>query len=82
MIEDETALWLGPVHKERWSYACAKQLLERVIFAQGRHAGLPFTIIRPFNVIGPRMDFVDGVDGEGIPRVLARSWVRCSRTRI
>jgi UDP-apiose/xylose synthase len=71
MREDESALWLGPVHLERWSYACAKQLLERVIFASGKHHGLPFTIVRPFNVIGPRMDFVPGVDGEGVPRVLA-----------
>jgi UDP-apiose/xylose synthase len=71
MNEEETALFLGPVHRERWSYACAKQLLERVIWAHGRHAGLPFTIIRPFNVIGPRMDFVPGIDGEGVPRVLA-----------
>jgi UDP-apiose/xylose synthase len=71
MTEDESALWLGPVHRERWSYACAKQLLERVMFASGRHHGLPFTIVRPFNVIGPRMDFVPGVDGEGVPRVLA-----------
>jgi UDP-apiose/xylose synthase len=71
MREDDTAMFLGPVARERWSYACAKQLLERVIFAHGAHAGLPFTIVRPFNVIGPRMDFVPGVDGEGIPRVLA-----------
>lgn len=71
MDEDRTALFLGPVHSERWSYAAAKQLLERVIWAHGRHAGLPFTIVRPFNVIGPRMDFIPGVDGEGIPRVLA-----------
>lgn len=71
MREDDTAMFLGPLHAERWSYACAKQLLERVIYAHGRHAGLPFTIIRPFNVIGPRMDFVSGIDGEGVPRVLA-----------
>lgn len=71
MVEDETALCLGPVHKERWSYAAAKQLLERVIWAHGQHAGLRFTLVRPFNVIGPRMDFIPGVDGEGIPRVLA-----------
>jgi UDP-apiose/xylose synthase len=71
MSEDSTALFLGPVHKERWSYACAKQLLERVIWAHGHHHRLPFTIIRPFNVIGARMDFVPGIDGEGVPRVLA-----------
>jgi UDP-apiose/xylose synthase len=76
MIEDETAMFLGPVHRERWSYACAKQLIERVIWAQGQHAGLPFTIVRPFNVIGPRMDFLPGIDGEGVPRVLA-SFIGC-----
>jgi UDP-apiose/xylose synthase len=42
-----------------------------VIWALGTHAGLAFTLVRPFNVIGPRMDFVPGLDGEGIPRVLA-----------
>lgn len=71
MDEDRTALFLGSVARERWTYAAAKQLLERVIWAHGRHAGLRFTIVRPFNVIGPRMDFIPGVDGEGIPRVLA-----------
>jgi UDP-apiose/xylose synthase len=71
MNEDTTAMFLGPVERERWSYACAKQLLERVIFAHGAHADLDFTIVRPFNVIGPRMDWLPDVDGEGVPRVLA-----------
>jgi len=71
MNEDASSLVLGPISKERWSYACAKQLLERVIWAHGRHEGLPFTLIRPFNTIGPRMDYLPGVDGEGTPRVLA-----------
>jgi UDP-apiose/xylose synthase len=71
MSEERTGFFLGPVAQERWTYACAKQLLERLIWAHGQHAGLGFTIVRPFNVIGPRMDFVPGVDGEGVPRVLA-----------
>jgi UDP-apiose/xylose synthase len=71
MQEDQTSLLLGPIGKERWSYACAKQLLERLIWAYGRHHDLRFSIIRPFNVIGPRMDFIQGLDGEGLPRVLA-----------
>jgi UDP-apiose/xylose synthase len=70
MSEDSSALMLGPVHRERWSYACAKQLLERLIWAHGAHRGLEFSIVRPFNVIGPRMDYLPGIDGEGIPRVL------------
>jgi UDP-apiose/xylose synthase len=71
MNEESTGFFLGPVGQERWTYACAKQLLERLIWAHGGHGGLDFTIIRPFNVIGPRMDFLPGVDGDGIPRVLA-----------
>jgi len=71
MSEDESCLLMGPVHLERWTYACAKQLLERVIWAHGQHGELPFTLIRPFNTIGPRMDFVPGIDGDGTPRVLA-----------
>jgi UDP-apiose/xylose synthase len=71
MNEESTGLFLGSIDRERWTYACAKQLLERVIWAHGAHGGLDFTIIRPFNVIGPRMDFVPGIDGEGLPRVLA-----------
>jgi len=69
--EDSTPLVLGPVHAQRWCYACAKQLSERLIFAYGVEKDLPYTVVRPFNFIGPRMDFIPGIDGEGIPRVWA-----------
>jgi UDP-apiose/xylose synthase len=79
MQEDASSLVLGPIHRERWTYACAKQLLERVIWAHGQHGQLPFTIIRPFNTIGPRMDYLPGIDGEGTPRVLACFMARLLR---
>ena len=66
--EDSTPAVFGPVTASRWSYATAKLLAERFI------AGLPglkWTVVRPFNFVGPYMDFMPGVDGEGIPRVLA-----------
>ena len=69
--EDETPLVMGPIHRQRWSYAAAKQLSERYIFAHHQENQLEFTIVRPFNVMGPRMDYIPGVDGEGKPRVLA-----------
>src|SRR5262249_39117947 len=69
--ENESALVMGPVTNQRWSYACAKQLLERFIYASHRERGLPFTIVRPLNFFGPRMDYLPGRDGDGIPRVLA-----------
>lgn len=69
--EDETPLIMGPIAAQRWTYACAKQLLERYIMAHHYENDLGFTIVRPLNFFGPRMDFIPGVDGEGVPRVLA-----------
>lgn len=69
--EDQTNLIMGPVSTQRWSYASAKQLLERIIYAYGFEYGLNYTIVRPFNFIGPKMDYIPGSDGEGTPRVLA-----------
>lgn len=69
--EDATPLIMGPIANQRWSYACAKQLMERFVYAHHMERGLPFTIVRPLNFFGPRMDFIPGRDGEGVPRVLA-----------
>ena len=69
--EETTPLVMGPVQNQRWSYAASKQLLERLILAYSAAWSLPFTIVRPFNVLGPRMDFISGVDGDGLPRMLA-----------
>ncbi|BFI24630.1 UDP-apiose/xylose synthase [Marchantia polymorpha subsp. ruderalis] len=71
--EDESPCIFGSIDKQRWSYGCAKQLLERLVYAEGAENDLKFTIVRPFNWIGPRMDFIPGVDGpsHAVPRVLA-----------
>lgn len=44
-----------------------------ILAAEGAENGVEFTIVRPFNWIGPRMDFIPGVDGpsDSVPRVLA-----------
>jgi len=54
--EEQSRLVLGPINKQRWIYSCSKQLLDRVIWAYGATQGLQFTLIRPFNWIGPRLD--------------------------
>jgi UDP-4-amino-4-deoxy-L-arabinose formyltransferase/UDP-glucuronic acid dehydrogenase (UDP-4-keto-hexauronic acid decarboxylating) len=54
--EEHSRLVLGPIRKQRWIYSCSKQLLDRVIWAYGATEGLQFTLIRPFNWIGPRLD--------------------------
>lgn len=57
--EDNSRLILGPINKQRWIYSCSKQLLDRVIWAYGKSQGLQFTIFRPFNWLGPRLDSLD-----------------------
>ncbi|MBN1601458.1 MAG: bifunctional UDP-4-keto-pentose/UDP-xylose synthase [Chitinispirillaceae bacterium] len=69
--EDTSQMIVGPVSAQRWCYAVAKQLYERALFAWGSENRLKYTIIRPFNFIGPDMDYIPGIDGEGTPRVLA-----------
>lgn len=54
--EDESLLVLGPICKSRWIYSCGKQMMDRVIAAMGQQMGLPYTLFRPFNWIGPRQD--------------------------
>ncbi len=57
--EDSSSLVLGPIRMQRWIYSCSKQLLDRVIWAYGQEKGLQFTLFRPFNWIGPRLDSLD-----------------------
>lgn len=57
--EDNSKLILGPINKQRWIYSCSKQLMDRVIWAYGKSEGLKFTLFRPFNWMGPRLDTLD-----------------------
>jgi UDP-4-amino-4-deoxy-L-arabinose formyltransferase/UDP-glucuronic acid dehydrogenase (UDP-4-keto-hexauronic acid decarboxylating) len=57
--EDRSNLVTGPIRMQRWIYSSSKQLLDRVIWAYGQHEGLKFTLFRPFNWIGPRLDTLD-----------------------
>jgi len=68
--EETSEFILGPLDKHRWIYACAKQLLERVLHAYGLEGKLRYTIIRPFNFIGPKIDYLPGEE-PGIPRVFS-----------
>jgi UDP-4-amino-4-deoxy-L-arabinose formyltransferase/UDP-glucuronic acid dehydrogenase (UDP-4-keto-hexauronic acid decarboxylating) len=57
--ELRSRLILGPIPMQRWIYSCSKQLLDRVIWAYGDKEGLQFTLFRPFNWIGPKLDHLD-----------------------
>jgi nucleoside-diphosphate-sugar epimerase len=54
--EEESHLVTGPIHKERWIYSASKQLLDRVIYAYGKHHNLQYSLFRPFNWYGPKLD--------------------------
>lgn len=54
--EETSNLVMGPIHKERWIYSNCKQLLDRIIFAYSKHNGLVYTLFRPFNWFGPKLD--------------------------
>ncbi|MGV8996768.1 MAG: bifunctional UDP-4-keto-pentose/UDP-xylose synthase [Parvibaculaceae bacterium] len=69
--EETSNLVLGPVSKQRWIYSCSKQLLDRVIHAYGLKNQLRYTLFRPFNFIGPRLDNIMAAN-EGSSRVLTQ----------
>jgi len=69
--ETTTDMVLGPVHKQRWIYAASKSLLERILYAHGTAGELEYTIVRPFNFIGSRIDYLVPVGTMGGPRVFA-----------
>ena len=68
---DGSALVYGPINKQRWIYACSKQLMDRVIHAYGLQEGLKYTLFRPFNWIGPGLDSLH-TPKEGSSRVITQ----------
>ncbi len=56
--EEKSHLVTGPISKERWIYSTSKQLMDRVIYAYGKHKELSYALFRPFNWYGPRLDDV------------------------
>lgn len=86
--EDTTPLIMGPICNHRWIYASAKQLLERVLHAHGLQNKLDYTIIRPFNFVGPEIDYLPS-EQAGNPRVFShfmngatRIHASCSRVAV
>ncbi len=68
---ESTNLVLGPINKPRWIYACAKQLMDRVIWGYGMEHNLDFTLFRPFNWIGAGLDSIN-TQKEGSSRVITQ----------
>jgi len=68
---EASELILGPINRPRWIYSCAKQLMDRVIWAYGMEHRLDFTLFRPFNWIGPGLDNLHA-QKEGSSRVVTQ----------
>ena len=68
---ETSELVLGPINRQRWIYSCAKQLMDRVIWAYGAQRGLDFTLFRPFNWIGSGLDSIY-TPKEGSSRVVTQ----------
>jgi UDP-glucose 4-epimerase len=64
-FHEDADLVLGPSTMGRWSYACSKLLDEFLALAYHRERGLPVTIVRFFNTVGPRQT---GRYGMVVPR--------------
>ncbi|MCL1893327.1 MAG: bifunctional UDP-4-keto-pentose/UDP-xylose synthase [Holophagaceae bacterium] len=69
--EETSSLVTGPIPMSRWIYSASKQLLDRVIWAYGIHKGLKFTLFRPFNWVGPRLDSLKAAK-EGSSRLVTQ----------
>ena len=75
---ERSPLVYGPIQKQRWIYACSKQLMDRVIWAYGDKVGLDFTLFRPFNWIGAGLDSL-ATAKEGSSRVVTQFLGHISR---
>ncbi len=54
VFREDDDLLIGPPTLGRWSYACSKLMDEFLALAHMRERNLPVTIVRLFNVSGPR----------------------------
>ena len=53
-FREDDDLLIGPPTLGRWSYACSKLMDEFLALAYRHERGLPVTIVRLFNTVGPR----------------------------
>ena len=70
VFSEDDDLLLGPTTRSRWSYACSKAIDEYLALAHHEQRGLPVSIVRFFNTIGPRQV---GDYGMVVPRFVARA---------
>jgi UDP-glucose 4-epimerase len=70
LFREDDDVRLGPTSVSRWSYAASKMVDEFLSLAYWRERGLPVTIFRLFNTVGPRQT---GRYGMVIPRLVRQA---------
>ena len=53
-VDETSRPIIGPIAESRWSYAMSKLAGEHLVASYFRETRLPITIVRPFNIFGPR----------------------------
>lgn len=69
-FNEEGDLVFGATSRSRWSYACSKTIDEFLALAYAKSRGLPVTIGRLFNTVGPRQS---GRYGMVLPRFIRQA---------
>ena len=69
-FREDADISIGPTTKSRWSYACAKALDEFLGLAYWQEKHVPVTVVRFFNIVGPRQT---GRYGMVIPSFIAQA---------
>jgi UDP-glucose 4-epimerase len=53
-VDEASRPSIGPIAESRWCYAMSKLAGEHLVASYFRESGLPITVVRPFNIFGPR----------------------------
>lgn len=69
-FREDGDLCMGATDKARWAYACSKAIDEFLAMAYSRERGLPITVARLFNTVGPRQT---GRYGMVVPRLIGQA---------
>jgi UDP-glucose 4-epimerase len=69
-FREDGDLRMGATDKARWAYACSKAIDEFLAMAYSRERGLPITVARLFNTVGPRQT---GRYGMVVPRLVGQA---------
>jgi UDP-glucose 4-epimerase len=69
-FQEDDDLVIGPTTKGRWSYACSKAMDEFLGLAYHLEHGVPVTVVRLFNTVGPRQT---GRYGMVLPNFVAQA---------